>query len=181
MRVLVIYGSRLGSTQGIAERIATRLRQDRLEITLQPAPDGPAFTDADAFVIGSGVYGGRWVKEASDFVRQHRTVLVHRPVWMFSSGPVGDLATRHAPVEPKDVAGLRSTINPREHRIFGGALDRGAVDSSTLGFAERLIAKTMVPEGDYRDWQAIDDWAAGIARELARIPARRPTWVIGRM
>ncbi len=96
-------------------------------------------------------------------MRHHRLVLVHRPVWLFSSGPVGDLATRHAPVEPKEVATLRSMINPREHRVFGGALDRAAVDRSTLGFAERLIAKTMVPEGDYRDWKAIEDWAARIA------------------
>jgi hypothetical protein len=47
------------------------------------------------------------------------------------------------------------------------------VDGSWLGFAERLIAKTMVPEGDYRDWKAIEDWAANIARELGRAPARR--------
>jgi menaquinone-dependent protoporphyrinogen oxidase len=64
-------------------------------------------------------------------------------------------------------------VNPREHRIFFGALDRSIVDGSALGFAERLIAKTMVPEGDYRDWEAIESWAASIARELARVPARR--------
>ena len=173
MRVLVIYGSRLGATRGIAECIATRLRDDRLDVTVQPASEAVAFTDAEAFVIGSGVYGGHWVKEAADYVRQNRAVLVHRPVWLFSSGPVGDLATRHAPVEPKEMAGLRAMVNPREHRIFFGALDRGMVDGSSLGFAERLIAKTMVPEGDYRDWKAIEDWAANIARELGRAPARR--------
>ena len=90
MQVLVIYGSRLGATRGIAERIATRLREDRLEVTVQPASGAAAFTDADAFVIGSGVYGGHWVKEAAEYVRKHRAVLVHRPVWLFSSGPVGD-------------------------------------------------------------------------------------------
>lgn len=173
MQVLVIYGSRLGATRGIAERIATRLREDRLEVTVQPASGAVAFTDADAFVIGSGVYGGHWVKEAAEYVRKHRAVLVHRPVWLFSSGPVGDLATRHTPVEPKEVAGLRAMVNPREHRVFFGALDRSMVGGSTLGFAERLIAKTMVPEGDYRDWRAIESWAANIARELARVPARR--------
>ena len=173
MRVVVIYGSRLGATRGIAECIATRLRNGRLEVTVEPASGAVAFSDADAFVIGSAVYGGHWVKEAADYVRQNRAVLVHRPVWLFSSGPVGDLATKHTPVEPKEVARLRAMINPREHRIFFGALDRSAVDGSTLSFAERLVARTMVPEGDYRDWKAIEDWAAGIARELARVPARR--------
>jgi len=172
MRVLVIFGSRLGATRGIAECIATRLREDRLAVTVQAASEVVAFIDADAFVIGSGVYGGHWVKEAAEYVRQNRGVLVHRPVWLFSSGPVGDLATRHAPVEPKEVATFRAMVNPREHRIFSGALDRNTVDGSSLGFAERLIAKTMVPEGDYRDWKAIEGWAASIARELARVPAR---------
>jgi menaquinone-dependent protoporphyrinogen IX oxidase len=58
MRVLVIYGSRLGATRGIAECIATRLRDDRLDVTVQPASEAVAFTDADAFVIGSGVTAG---------------------------------------------------------------------------------------------------------------------------
>jgi len=58
MQVLVIYGSRLGSTQAIAERIATRLREDRLEVAVQAASGATASDDADAFVIGSGVYGG---------------------------------------------------------------------------------------------------------------------------
>jgi menaquinone-dependent protoporphyrinogen oxidase len=174
MRVQVIYGSRLGATRGIAERIAARLRESRLDVTLQAASPAMPFTDADAFVIGSGVYAGRWAKEAADYVRQHRAILVGRPVWLFSSGPVGDMAVRHEPVEPKEVGALRAMVNPRGHRIFPGALDRGTLDGSTLGFAERLIAKTMIPEGDYRDWKAIDDWAAGIAREVARVPARRP-------
>jgi menaquinone-dependent protoporphyrinogen oxidase len=174
MRVQVIYGSRLGATRGIAERIGARLREDRLDVTVQAASGAMPFTDADAFVIGSGIYAGRWVKEAADYVRQHRAILVRRPVWLFSSGPVGDLAMRHEPVEPKEVGALRAMVNPRGHRIFPGALDRGTLDGSTLGFAERLVARTMVPEGDYRDWKAIDDWAADIAREMARVPARRP-------
>ena len=40
-------------------------------------------------------------------------------------------------------------VNPHEHRALFGALDRTTVDGSALRFAERLIAKTMVPEGDY--------------------------------
>jgi menaquinone-dependent protoporphyrinogen oxidase len=173
MHVLVVYGSRLGATRGIAERIGAQLREDRLDVVVQPASEAIVFTDADAFVIGSGVYAGHWVREAADYVRRNRAILVRRPVWLFSSGPVGDLATRHEPVEPKDVGALRAMVNPREHRVFAGALDRSTLDGSTLGRAERLVARTMIPEGDYRDWAAIDAWTAGIAREIARVPARR--------
>jgi menaquinone-dependent protoporphyrinogen oxidase len=58
-------------------------------------------------------------------------------------------------------------VNARGHRTFAGALDRTTLNGARLGFAERLVAKTLIPQGDYRDWTAIDDWAAGIARELA--------------
>ena len=174
MRVQVIYASRLGATRGIAERIGARLRDGRLDVTVQPVSGAMPCTDTDAFVIGSGVYAGRWVREAADYMGRHRAILVRRPIWLFSSGPVGDLATRHEPVEPRDVGALRAMFNPREHRVFAGALDRSTLDGSTLGRAERLVARTMIPEGDYRDWATIDAWAAGIAREIARLRARRP-------
>lgn len=49
--------------------------------------------------------------------------------------------------------------------MFLGAWDRSRLDRSKLGFAERMVAKRL-PEGDWRDWTAIDAWAVGIARLL---------------
>ena len=42
-----------------------------------------------------------------------------------------------------------------------------------LGFSERTIrklpaARTMLPEGDFRDWAEIDAWTSGIAHQLAQ-------------
>ena len=57
---------------------------------------------------------------------------------------------------------LRETLNPRDHRIFFGALDK-----EKLGFGERMIAKAVkAPDGDFRDWDQIGAWAEGIAAEL---------------
>lgn len=54
-----------------------------------------------------------------------------------------------------------STLGVAE-RIFFGALDH-----SHLSFAERMMAKAVrAPEGDFRDWKAIEAWAASIAQEL---------------
>lgn len=171
MNILIAYASRLGSTKAIAARITARLETDGLTATDRPVGSVGELTAYDAFVIGSAVYAGHWLKEATEFVHGHRSVLATRPVWLFSSGPVGQVATKVEPVDPADVHQLSTAVHARDHRIFSGALDRLAIDGSDLGFAERFVAKRFVPEGDFRDWPGIDAWADEIARELAATPA----------
>jgi menaquinone-dependent protoporphyrinogen oxidase len=61
---------------------------------------------------------------------------------------------------------MEGIVGPIDHRMFFGALDRSA-----LGFGERMIVKAVkAPEGDFRDWDAIRDWASGIAREIGSGP-----------
>ena len=43
----------------------------------------------------------------------------------------------------------------------------GALDTSVLGFAERMIANAVKARtGDFRDWDAIRGWAEQIDEEL---------------
>lgn len=170
MNVLVVYASRLGSTKAIAERIAARLETDGLETTVRPVGEVTDPRPYDAFVIGSAVYAGHWLTEASGFVRHNRVALSARPVWLFSSGPVGRSAMKVAPVRPAEITELWNATDARGHRVFAGALDRTTLGDSDLGFAEKFVAKRFVPEGDFRDWPAIDAWTDQIARELSRVP-----------
>ena len=182
MRILVAYASKYGATKGIAERIGEKLRAAGHQVEVRPAELGGelagygaygAYGPYGAFVIGSAVYFARWMKEAAEFVRRNRFVLAHRPLWLFSSGPLGtktsDAQGRKltAVSEPKEIAEFRESVKPRGHRVFFGALDR-----SKLRFRDRAIAKLpashrLLPEGDFRDWQDIDAWAESIANELA--------------
>ena len=66
--------------------------------------------DYDGFIIGSAAYQGRWLSEATRLVRQHREVLASRPVWLFSSGPVG---TELVDAKGRDVI---ETSRPAEFR-----------------------------------------------------------------
>ena len=66
---------------------------------------------------------------------------------------------------------ITAAIRAKGHRIFAGALDRRTVDGSTLGFADRFLAKHFVAEGDYRDWDEIEAWADEIASDLTAAPA----------
>ena len=63
-KVLVAYGSRHGGTRGIAERIGEVLRTEGLDVEVAAADHVTDVADADAFVVGSGVYMGSWLKEA---------------------------------------------------------------------------------------------------------------------
>jgi menaquinone-dependent protoporphyrinogen oxidase len=172
MNVLVAYGSKHGATKGIAERIAETLQAAGQEAAVRPVEAAGELGGYDAFVIGSAVYADRWTREAVEFVQRHRAMLASRPVWLFSSGPIGTMATKHEPAAPTGVAAIRRALMPRDHRVFFGAWDRSRLDRSKLGFAERIVAKRL-PQGDWRDWAAIGAWADGIARELAHRPASR--------
>jgi menaquinone-dependent protoporphyrinogen oxidase len=127
----------------------------------------------EAVVIGGAAYYFHWMKEATEFVRRNHDALAQRPVWLFSSGPLGSNTTdahgrdvREALV-PKELVELREAIHPRDARVFFGALDY-----RQFGFPERMFAKRM-PQGDFRDWSEIDAWAVEIARALA--PVEAPT------
>jgi menaquinone-dependent protoporphyrinogen oxidase len=174
MRVLIVHASRYGSTRGIGERIGETLRRHGIEVAIKPVEEGGDPTGYDAVVIGSAAYYSHWRKRALEFVRKHRQTLANRPVWLFSSGPLGTKATDDQGrdllmvTEPKEVAELREAIHPRDHRIFFGALD-----PKKLGFLHRLmfnlpanLDRKLFADGDFRDWNAIEAWAAQIAEEL---------------
>lgn len=171
MNVQVICGSRLGATRQIADRIAHRLEAAGIEARSMAPDDVSGEPAADAFILGSGVYAGQWQHAIAGFVREKAPILRQRPVWLFSSGPVGDAAAGSTPTEPREASEFRQLLGARDHRVFGGALDRDAVDGSDLNRFERIITRHAIPEGDWRDWAAIDRWADEIASFLRGAPA----------
>jgi menaquinone-dependent protoporphyrinogen oxidase len=161
MTVLVAYASKHGSTRGIAERIADRLQRAGKEAEVRSVEFVTTPENYEAFVIGSAVYYGSWLKEATDWTLTNRNILARRPVWLFSSGPLGNEVT-DTEQQPKEMAEFREAIGPRDQRTFFGALD-----PIFLSFPERMMAKAVrAPKGDFRNWEAIETWAESIARNL---------------
>ena len=162
MTVLVTAASNHGATAEIAARISADLAELGVEAELKKLDELRDVSDYEAFVVGSGIYFGQWLKPAKTFIESHRQELSRRPTWLFSSGPiVGDRPT----AGPEDTAkgdALAETIHAREHKVFGGRLDQ-----KDLNWCERIAVRCAhAREGDYRDWQAIDEWAAAVGREL---------------
>lgn len=178
-KILVAYSTRYSSTKGIADFIAQRLRSYGNDVDVRDVDDVRNPEDYDAYVVGSAVYMLHWLKSAREFVMRNSRILVRKPVWLFSSGPLGTEKKNAQGRDLRDVSGpqelgeLRQAINPRCHRVFFGALD-----ASKLALAHRMIrkmpaAREGLPEGDFRDWQEIGAWASEIAKQLG-LPLTAP-------
>jgi menaquinone-dependent protoporphyrinogen oxidase len=188
MKFLVVYASRYGATQGIAQRIATALREQGLEVDLQQAKTAAPPNSYDGVVIGSAAYFFHWMKPATNYVRRNRKALAQMPVWLFSSGALGfhpgaaETRDPHYRQEAKEIAEFRQNIQPRDHRVFFGAMDHGK-----LNLFHRLLRKlpmnkndALFPAGDFRDWSEIDAWAGSIAQALqARQTSTHPAFCEG--
>lgn len=162
MKVLVAAASRHGATTEVAASIGAVLQAVGHEVRVLPAGEVTCLDAFDAAVIGSAVYAGRWLEPARDLVEREKVALCRIPVWLFSSGPVGD------PPKPADESldpgPLTELVGAREHRTFAGCIDR-----RRLGFGEKAVAAAVrAPEGDFRPWPEIEAWAREIAAALGR-------------
>lgn len=167
-----MVASKHGSTAEIAAALARAAadcpagRTAGLSAIAVPAHQRPTPTSFDGVVLGSAVYAGRWLEEARQYATLYADTLRHRPVWLFSSGPIGE--PPFPPDEPHDAAPMAALTGAREHRVFPGRLDK-----DRLTFGERAMVTAMrAPLGDFRDWDRIAAWGRDIAAAVtAEVPA----------
>ncbi len=166
MSVLVTAASRHGSTAEIAGAIAEELRARGAVVTVLAPESATSVAGYDAVVLGSAVYAGHWLEPAVRFAERFGPELAARPVWLFSSGPVGKPTGKLAQAmatDPAELPRLAALTGFREHRIFPGKLS-----PKSLPLGQRLsllVFRGMT--GDFRDWAAVRGWAASIAEQIA--------------
>lgn len=174
MNVLVAYATRHGATAGIAERIAETLRGEGIHADALPVEEVGQLEEYEAVVLGGAAYMFHWLKDAKKFAKRHQAALQQRPVWLFSSGPLGTDQVdeeghdvREA-ARPKEFQELTELLKPRAEEVFFGAYDP---EAKPIGLGERITrmmpaANDALPAGDFRDWERIDAWARQIAQQL---------------
>lgn len=163
MHVLISVASRHGSSAGIADTIAETLVDAGFEVAVVPPAEVTTVAPYDGVVIGSAIYAGHWLRDVRELIERFRLQLMERPVWLFSSGPLGDDAARPSGDGADATAAVEATL-ARGHRVFAGRMSR---DDLNLG--EKVIASVVhAPEGDFRQWDDIRAWATEIAETLKR-------------
>lgn len=170
--VLVCYASAAGSTRGIAERIADRIRTelgDRWHAAPEVLcrPTGPELrpSDVDALIVGSAVHNMAWLPEATSLLA--RAAQTSAPVWVFSVGSVEPRGFVTRMLVDRERSRVERAFpvgfTPRDHQVF-----RGIVVMTGIPLWARLFWRLMGGRpGDHRNWAKIDSWATCIAADLA--------------
>jgi menaquinone-dependent protoporphyrinogen oxidase len=168
--VLVTAATKNGSTGEIAELIGATLTERGVPAVVLRPEEVRDIGRYDAVVLGSAVYSGHWLPAARDLVDRFSEAWAGRAVWLFSSGPIGQPdrgLTKKMGADPVDLPDIRTATGAREHRMFAGKLDK-----KDVGPVQRIGLTLFGMQGDFRDWDAIRTWSAGIADALHETSAR---------
>ena len=126
-------------------------------------------TPYQAVVAGSAIRQDRWLPEARDFLARHQEELKQKPIATFLvclALAIGD-NDRTRQSAASWLQPVREAVNPVSEGLFAGVLDLSKIPE--LGY--RLLFRIPVTlgffsEGDYRDWDAIENWAAVLYPKL---------------
>jgi menaquinone-dependent protoporphyrinogen oxidase len=159
--VLVVYASRMGSTQEIAVAVGEQLTHRGFEVTVAAAADAAEARIFDAVVLGSAIYMGHWDRDAVEYLKKHGPDLTGRPTWLFQSGPAGPPDQGQPTPTPHAVRRLCHKIGLAAPATFGGNLDHSRAETRP----ERWVSDGKLA-GDFRDWEQIRAWANHVADDL---------------
>lgn len=182
MSVLVTYASSQSSTAEIADQIADRLLKSGVATVVRPVNQVASLQLHRAVILGSTLHDREWLPEATEFLRRFSGELAKLPIWLFSTGslnqPNQPFGRKIAAVVDRSrhqsagVSSARDATNVRGHRHFAGVFEQGG-----WSVLADLFSKVCGgSRADRRDWRNVNEWAAGIARELQssdRIKERR--------
>ena len=162
MRILVTASGRYGSTQEIAEAVGETIANHGHDTDVVPASDVNDVSGYDAVVMGGAIYAGQWLRDGRELIDRIGADLKAMPLWVFSSGPVGE---GMEPMQPLLMQDALDPLDPKDHAVFGGKIDRDKLSIGDSAIAHSLRAA----DGDYRDWDSIRAWADKVAAEIGEL------------
>ena len=161
--ILIAYATRAGSTKEIAQTIAESLTEHGGRVEVHPVKEIMSLEPYRAVILGSAIRAGSWLPEAVAFVKQHKSDLEQLPlVYFVVCATMHEDTPKHHDEVLAYLKPVRAMLEPLEIGLFAGKLD-----ATTLGFFEKLLVKAMHSEqDDWRDWEAVHDWAGKIYDRL---------------
>ncbi len=183
MRVLIAYGSRWGSTEEIAGRLAGFLEEEGVEATVLDVKKNrlwPSLEGFDGVMVGSGVKVTKWMGEPLAFLRRKRDELKGRKVALFVSCMTVLIEPENARRDLLEKVAEAAGVEVDMMEAFGPVMDVGP--GSRMGFLDKKVAQSvmlglskehgmeidMKGRNDLRDWDKVRAFAHRFAESLGK-------------
>lgn len=194
-KILVAYATMTGSTAEVAQAVGAQIAQSGAEVDVLPLAEVKDIEAYDGVVVGGPMIMG-WHRAALGFLKKHRRAFQRIPLAVFvtamsltQTGETSvdgavvyvDAKLPKAPVQagrlnfreryarlPNYMQPMLRAIRPAKPvslAIFGGRLEYGRLPWWGVMFVMLVI---QAPARDLRNWEAVREWAAGLAEAFAK-------------
>jgi menaquinone-dependent protoporphyrinogen oxidase len=168
--VLVAYASFCGTTGGVAEAIGQVLCDTGAAVDVRLVKNVEDLSSYKTAVIGSAVRSSSWWPDAIEFVKKNQRVLSQMPVAYFLTCLAlykdTEASRRVASGYMNPVLKAIPDVKPVDMGVFAGVLDYSKLNLVYRMVMKSTMKKRGVPEGDFRNWNAIRSWAKGLCSPL---------------
>jgi len=183
-KILIVYGTRYGATTGTAEEIAKILQEEDLDVNVVNLKEEKVrdIAEYELIIIGSGIQIYRWTSKAEGFLKQFSRELENKKVALFVSSGAQGLPDNDG--DPEKIGEARRkyleekaskyNLHPISMGLFGGIWDynnmpfwaRKFMGPFKLELKAAGIKETKPGVYDTRNWDAIQNWAKELAKEM---------------
>jgi len=178
LKILVVYGTKYGSTGALADDLAAKLRNRGAEVDVFDIKTGNGLEQSsyDHIVLGSSIFVGSWTKEMQDFIAQNNQELNRTPLSYFVC--CGDMIFGRSDIEECHQRYVIDAIHrmglpePAYSAVLGGFFDfsrYGLLVKAVL--QARGLPRDMRQNGidvskpyDFRDWAGVEKLAESIMK-----------------
>jgi menaquinone-dependent protoporphyrinogen oxidase len=184
-KVLIVYGTRYGATQGTSEEIAEVLKEEGLEVKVVNVKKEKVkeISPYELIIVGSGMQMGKWTREPEKFLNQFQEELANKKVAIFVSSAARALMEYEKKTEEieknrkqyLEEKATKYNLQPISMVTLGGVWDFNKMNillRKTLSSVKKEIESAGFKEikpglYDTRDWNVIRTWAKELATKIA--------------
>ena len=176
MKALIVYGTRYGTTEEIAEEIGRVMEDERVEVDVINSKGLKNYevSPYDLVAVGSGIKMGKWTKESLKFLRDNKSLLANKKVALFVSCGFANIKEKRAEAQEKyldQVALEHLSGDPVATGLFGAVYDPNAKHGLMYKLVTKfVIEKELKKQGkeigkrlDDRNWDEIRAWGRDLA------------------
>jgi menaquinone-dependent protoporphyrinogen oxidase len=169
-KMLIAYGSWAESTKEIAVQMAETIKKEKnIEVEVISAKDVKELSSYQAVIIGSSIRAGMFHSSIARLLKKFRKELAGKPCAFFISClTMKEDCQANRETTAAYTEKLYSKVpefKPVELGLFGGAVN---YDKLPFLFRKMFEKSEEMAEGDFRDWNKINQWTLDSSDKLLR-------------